>query len=633
MSDTPDAELLEQFARDQSEAAFAELVERHIGLVYGTAFRKANNPQHAQDITQAVFIILARKAGSLGPKTVLPGWLYHTARLTAANLQRAELRRTRREQEAYMQSTMNESAPDALWRELSPLLEDAMAGLGASDRDAIVLRFFQNRSLAEVGAALGASEDAAKMRVNRALEKLRKFFNKRGVVSTTAVIAGAISSNSLQAAPVGLAKTISAVAIAKGAAASTSTLTLIKGALKIMAWTKTKTIIAGAVTVLLVGGVTVPETIRIVRMDLAPNIAGTWEGVMPLGGTGINTGQGTDTRVVIKLSKDWGHYVGDIDEIDLGRTNVPVAKVVYNFPNIQLIIYPQRNMVYSGKVNARATGMNFSGVVLRRILKPSPAYAPLGESDFAPQTGSTLQGYWKGGIILSNGRYPDGLGGQQLANRDNWHGEPINTSSTLPLDLKIAEVDDGTFRAVLDSPMQGADGQPASLTYSSGSVKLALNSNAGEFQGALDITGQEIKGSWIQGGKTLPAFFQRADYQDEVAQREAENFSHSSATALQGHWKGTWHLIFGTNNIAIPLTLDIGKMPDGTYQAALANLQQLGNDAPIPTSNFEYTPPDLHMEWQWAGGAYDGILDDGKIIGKWEEGGSEFPLVFERAKN
>ncbi|HXB60145.1 MAG TPA: sigma factor, partial [Candidatus Acidoferrales bacterium] len=93
MNDTPDAELLKQFARNQSEAAFAELVERHIGLVFSIAFRKTGNPQQAEDITQAVFIILARKAGSLGPKTVLPGWLHHTARLTAANLQRAELRR------------------------------------------------------------------------------------------------------------------------------------------------------------------------------------------------------------------------------------------------------------------------------------------------------------------------------------------------------------------------------------------------------------------------------------------------------------------------------------------------------------------------------------------------------------
>src|SRR5215469_2300841 len=151
MSDAPDAQLLEQFARNQSEAAFAELVKRHIGLVYSVAFRKTCNPQHSEDITQAVFIILARKAGSLGAKTVLPGWLYNTARLTTANFQRAEMRRIRREQEAFMQSTVQETALDVFWREVSPQLEDAMAAIGANDRDAIVLRFFQNLNLADAG--------------------------------------------------------------------------------------------------------------------------------------------------------------------------------------------------------------------------------------------------------------------------------------------------------------------------------------------------------------------------------------------------------------------------------------------------------------------------------------------------
>ena len=116
-----------------------------------------------------------------------------------------------------------------------------------------MLRFFENRSLNEVGAALGASEEAAKKRVNRAVEKLRKFFVRRGVSSTTAIIAGAIAANSVQAAPAALAKAVTVVAVAKGAAASTSTLTLIKGALKLMAWTKAKTVVAG-VGILLAAG-------------------------------------------------------------------------------------------------------------------------------------------------------------------------------------------------------------------------------------------------------------------------------------------------------------------------------------------------------------------------------------------
>jgi RNA polymerase sigma factor (sigma-70 family) len=213
MTDAPDAKLLEQFARDNSEAAFTMLVERHVALVYSVALRHTASPQHAQDITQAVFIILARKTATLNRKTILPGWLYHTARLTAANFQRAETSRVRREQEVFMQSSLQESTPNTLWPEMSPLLDEAMSHLGAHDRDALVLRYFQNKSLSEVGAAMGLEERTAQKRVTRAIEKLRKFFAQHGVTLTATAIAGAVSANSIQAAPAGLAAIISATAI------------------------------------------------------------------------------------------------------------------------------------------------------------------------------------------------------------------------------------------------------------------------------------------------------------------------------------------------------------------------------------------------------------------------------------
>jgi RNA polymerase sigma factor (sigma-70 family) len=251
MTEQDDHELLAQFARSECESAFAALVARHVNLVYSVALRSTGNLHHAEEITQAVFIILARKAGRLRRSTGLSGWLYQTARLTAANFVKGEIRRRRREQEAYLQSTLNE--PDAAaWEQIAPLLDEAMGGLGDTDRNAILLRFFENKTAAEVAVALRTTEGAAHKRVSRALEKLRKFFTKRGVTLSAAVIAGSVSANSVQAAPVGL--TVSAIAAAKGSAATASTIALVKGALRLMAWTKAKTTVLVGVGVLLTAG-------------------------------------------------------------------------------------------------------------------------------------------------------------------------------------------------------------------------------------------------------------------------------------------------------------------------------------------------------------------------------------------
>jgi len=258
---TDDTTLLREYAGRNSEEAFTALVSRHVNLVYSVALRQVRDPHLAEEITQAVFIILARKAKSLGPKTILSGWLCRTARYVSTNALTMQRRRQRREQEAYMQSTLNEPEPDA-WLQIAPLLDNALARLGQTDHDAIVLRFFENKSLGEVGLAIGVSEDTARMRVNRALEKLRTIFIKHGVDSTAATITETISANSVQAAPVALAKSVTAVALAKGATASASTLTLIKGALKVMAWTKAKTAVVAGVTILLVASTATTLTIQ-----------------------------------------------------------------------------------------------------------------------------------------------------------------------------------------------------------------------------------------------------------------------------------------------------------------------------------------------------------------------------------
>ncbi len=241
MPDANDMDLVREFARDHSEAAFTELVRRHLNLVYSVARRCTGNDGDAHDVTQAVFIILARKAAGLREKTLLTGWLYETTRFAAARLLRTNARRHAREQEAYMQSTLNEADTAAVWEKLSPHLEAAMDKLNAADRALLVLRFYENKSGPEAAALLGIREDAAHKRVTRAIEKLRKFFVQRGVTLSGAAIAGAVSANSMQAAPVALAKSVTAVAIVKGSIAMISTLTLVTGTLNLMAWAKAKT--------------------------------------------------------------------------------------------------------------------------------------------------------------------------------------------------------------------------------------------------------------------------------------------------------------------------------------------------------------------------------------------------------
>jgi uncharacterized protein (TIGR03435 family) len=248
MQDMDDNELLRRYALGGSEEAFAVLVSRYVNLVYSVALRHVGNPHHAQEITQAVFVILARKAHSLRQGTLLPGWLHKTAWFAADNFLKTEMRRRSREREAHMQSLLNEPESDA-WAQIAPLLDTALDGLSDMDRNAVVLRFFNGRRLSEVGAAMGTSEEAAKKRVNRAVEKLRRFFTQRGVVLPAAALTAAISAYSVQAAPAGLA------ASATGMVTSGSTLALIKATLNTMVWTKLKTSIATGAAILLAAGI------------------------------------------------------------------------------------------------------------------------------------------------------------------------------------------------------------------------------------------------------------------------------------------------------------------------------------------------------------------------------------------
>lgn len=271
-----DLELAREYANHHSEPAFEKLVLRHIGLVDSAALRQVRDPSLAEEITQTVFMILARKAGSLGPKTVLAGWLYRTTRYVSSAALKMQYRRERREQAAQMQSMTQQTQADPVWEELAPLLDEAMAQLREHDRDAIVLRYFQNKSLQDVGAALGVNEYAAQKRVGRAVEKLRAIFYKHGITSTAGAIGEVISVNSIQTVPAALAKSVVTMAIAKGPLASASTLTLIQGALKAMAWTKAKTAVVVGVVVLIAAGTATVSIKKVKAHEVKPASAETW---------------------------------------------------------------------------------------------------------------------------------------------------------------------------------------------------------------------------------------------------------------------------------------------------------------------------------------------------------------------
>ena len=216
-----DFELLQAYADRRAEDAFTKLTRRYINLVYSAALRQTANTHAAEDVTQAVFLTLARKAGSISRQTILSGWLLRTTRFASANARRLEQRREHYEQQA-MQSSLTES--ESAWQRLAPVLDEALDQLGDKDRDAIILRFFEQKSLKQVGDKLNLSEDSAQKRVSRALEKLRLVFTRRGKGISAAVLASALAAHSVQAAPATLSASIAAaVGLHGGMAGSVAT--------------------------------------------------------------------------------------------------------------------------------------------------------------------------------------------------------------------------------------------------------------------------------------------------------------------------------------------------------------------------------------------------------------------------
>jgi RNA polymerase sigma factor (sigma-70 family) len=600
MPDVSDMELLRDYERQGSEEAFAALVRRHINLVYSAAFRHVGIVAHAEEITQAVFVILARKAAGLRPDTILEGWLYETTRLISLSFVRGERRRQLREQQAYMQSTLQESADVSAWNQLAPLLDEAMARLGKKDREAVVLRFFKEKSLGEVAAAMNVTEAAAQSRVHRAVEKLRRFFTKRGVVIPAAVLTTAISANSVQAAPAVLAKSVTTVAIAKGAAASGSALTLIQGALKIMAWTKAKTAIVAGAVVLLAAGTAIITVKEIRTRQTYANIAGAWEGTLSV------PAMQQKVHLVLKIARANGTYAATLDSIDQGVKGIQASKLDVDKETIRVAFAGLKAEFVAGidPGVTRLSGNWQQGtmrvpLVFTRTAKPDIITASLAEADYTPRPGSDIQGLWR--ATLTSGQM------------------------SLRLNLKIAELADGLVRAELQSADQSSLWTPASsVTYNGSHLKMDFAGLGGVFEGEINTSAGQITGDWKQRGKQVPAIFRRVDLKAEQAAENAKDYTYAIASDLQGHWKGT----LDAPKAKLRLVLHIARMPDGSFSGAVDSLDQGVNG--IPADTVQFTSPNVHMEWNSMKVIYDARLENGKLSGTWRAGTTAFPLAFER---
>jgi RNA polymerase sigma factor (sigma-70 family) len=321
-----DSQLLRDYVQHRSEAAFAELVRRHVDLVYSAALRMVRDAHLAEDVTQSAFVALAQNARQLAVRPVLSGWLHYTARNLASKAVRTDVRRRAREQEAAVMNELLATAPDHDWKQIAPQLDDALSELSEPDRDALLLRYFEKKSAHEMAQTLGISDDAAQKRVNRAVERLREFFAKRGLTIGASGLVVVISANAVQAAPAALAATICTTIATVVTTATTATITTHAT----MNWINLKSIAAIITSALVAGTAThvvqqrEADRLRTENQNLAVQQASlAKERDNALAAAAMNTdqleGQKQDQSELLRLRREVGQLRTQQTELDKVR--------------------------------------------------------------------------------------------------------------------------------------------------------------------------------------------------------------------------------------------------------------------------------------------------------------------------
>jgi len=594
----PDNTLIAEFSARRSEAAFAALVRQHINLVFATAVRQVGDAGAAEEITQNVFVALAQSAEKLGSHPTIAGWLHQTALNKSREWLRGELRRRKREQIAVHLDSIRAEG-DSVWAQMVPLLDEALLELREPDRQAVILHYLEGQNFQMVGSALGIREDAARKRVQRCLEQLTDYFRRQGF-ATPALSGAPWFALSAHAAPAGLAATVTHAGLAAGSTAST--LTLLKGALKLMVCSKTKIAIVTGVALFLTAATATVTTklIHTARTKAAlAALQGSWEGTLTAGPTQL--------RLVLRIFETNGNYRAVLDSVDQGVKDIPVAQFLAQKDSFQAEL-PALQAHYHAELQAGKTEMSGTWqqlghsipLTLKRTATPAKVEEAIPADEYVRKDGSDLQGEWEGTLQVKD--------------------------ATLRLGLKIAEPVPGTFHAQMDSIDQGVKNLPInSLTYHKPAIHFEMNAINGTFEGDLNVQTNKLTGTWTQLGGKYPLIFQRVNPGPAAAQDE-KDFGSGNPYQPQGHWRGTLEV----KGVKIALVFHIARLPDDSYSATMDSPDQGVKDIPTSQTQIEY--PNVRLEWQAFGGSFTAKLAGGKLSGIWRQGKVTLPLQCERSK-